>query len=124
APPVTSAPSSPASSVQYGRAHQGPAVPAPAGLALTPCQLEHPERISSVTAECGVLSVAENPARPEGRRIGLYVARVPAINKHKSADPGWRRPPSTPPSLRRSREFIAIATSCSSISGARVARMP
>ncbi|HWG32042.1 MAG TPA: alpha/beta hydrolase [Steroidobacteraceae bacterium] len=77
ASPVTAAP--PAS--------HGPPVPAPAGLALTPCQLQHPERIASVTAECGVLSVPENPARPEGRRIGLYVARVPAINKHKSADP-------------------------------------
>src|SRR5690348_13103637 len=68
-------------------ARYGPAVTRSAGLALTACQLEHPERISSVTAECGVLSVPENPARPAGRRIGLSVARVPATNKHKSADP-------------------------------------
>jgi len=59
----------------------------PAGLTLTPCQLEHPERLISVSAECGVLSVPENPAQPAGRSIGLYVARVPAINKHKRADP-------------------------------------
>lgn len=68
-------------------APDGPAVPGPAGLTLRPCQLEHPEHIASVTAECGVLDVPENPARPQGRRIGLYVARVPATNKHKSADP-------------------------------------
>ena len=83
APPVTAA--SPVTAAPP--ASHGPPVPAPVGLALTPCQLQHPERIASVTAECGVLSVPENPARPEGRRIGLYVARVPAINKHKSADP-------------------------------------
>jgi len=64
-----------------------PNAPRPAGLTLTPCQLEHPEHISSIAAECGVLSVPENPARPEGRRIGLYVARVPAINRDKRADP-------------------------------------
>lgn len=58
-----------------------------AGLTLTSCQLEHPERILSVTAECGELSVPEDPALPQGRRIGLYVARVPAINRRKRPDP-------------------------------------
>ena len=65
----------------------GPSVPAPARLTLTPCRLEHPEQISSVAAECGALNVAENPAKPEGRSIGLYVARVPAINREKRKDP-------------------------------------
>ena len=65
----------------------GPSVPAPARLTLTPCRLEHPEQISSVAAECGALNVAENPAKPEGRSIGLYVARVPAINREKRRDP-------------------------------------
>jgi pimeloyl-ACP methyl ester carboxylesterase len=64
-----------------------PPVPAPARLTLTPCQLEHPEHINSVEAECGVLRVPENPAKPGGRTIGLYVARVPAINREKRRDP-------------------------------------
>jgi pimeloyl-ACP methyl ester carboxylesterase len=63
-----------------------PIVPGPAGLTLTPCQLQHPQHILSMTAECGVLRVPENPARPRGRMIGLYVARVSAINKQKRAD--------------------------------------
>ncbi len=67
-------------------ASDGPA-PTPAGLTLTPCQLEHPEHILSVSAECGELSVPENPAQPAGRKINLYVARVAAINKHKRSDP-------------------------------------
>jgi pimeloyl-ACP methyl ester carboxylesterase len=62
-------------------------VPATARLTLAPCQPEHPEHIASVTAECGVLSVPENRDRPGGRRISLYVARVPAINRRKRPDP-------------------------------------
>jgi pimeloyl-ACP methyl ester carboxylesterase len=31
--------------------------------------------------------VPENPAKPEGRRIGLHVARVPAVNRRKLPDP-------------------------------------
>jgi pimeloyl-ACP methyl ester carboxylesterase len=62
-------------------------VPAPARLTLTPCQLEHPEHLTSVTGECGTLSVPENPDRPDGRQITLYVARVPATNKSKRTDP-------------------------------------
>ena len=62
-------------------------VPAAARLTLTPCRLENPEHIGSVTAECGVLAVPENPDRPQGRQISLYVARVPAINRRKRPDP-------------------------------------
>ena len=60
---------------------------AAAGLALTACQLEHPAHLATLPAECGELLVPENPIRPAGRRIGLYVARVPAINRRKRADP-------------------------------------
>jgi pimeloyl-ACP methyl ester carboxylesterase len=59
----------------------------PPTLTLTSCQLEDPAKISVVTAECGDLSVPENPADPGGRHIKLRVARVPAINRHKQADP-------------------------------------
>ena len=65
------------------------AAPAPAAagtLALNPCQITHPLRLTVVAAECGVLEVAENPAAPGGRRIGLHVARVAAINRRKQAD--------------------------------------
>ena len=57
------------------------------GLALSACELEHPLRLSALPAECGVLSVAENPHDPSGRHIGLHVARVPAISRRKQADP-------------------------------------
>jgi len=61
------------------------AVPPP--LTLTPCELEHPLRLTTVAAECGVLVVPENPALPGGRTIGLRVARVPAISRRKHPDP-------------------------------------
>jgi pimeloyl-ACP methyl ester carboxylesterase len=59
----------------------------PAPLALTSCQIEDPARVSVVPAECGDLSVPENPADPNGRRISLRVSRVPAINRRKQPDP-------------------------------------
>ncbi|MBV9316815.1 MAG: hypothetical protein JOZ34_05070, partial [Gammaproteobacteria bacterium] len=60
---------------------------AAAGLTLTPCQIEHPLRLSVLAAECGVLQVPENPAAPEGRQIGLRIARVAAISRRKQPDP-------------------------------------
>src|SRR6516225_3590190 len=56
-------------------------------LVLTPCELEHPLRLSVLAAECGVLKVPENPQQPEGRQIGLRVARVAAISRRKQPDP-------------------------------------
>ncbi|HUE47836.1 MAG TPA: alpha/beta fold hydrolase [Steroidobacteraceae bacterium] len=56
------------------------------GLVLSACELEHPLRFTVVAAECGVLSVAENPQDPAGRHIALHVARVPAISRRKQAD--------------------------------------
>ncbi len=68
-----------------------PAAPAAAGavapLVLSPCELEHPLELTLVPAECGTLLVAENPENPAGRRIALYVVRVPAISRRKRADP-------------------------------------
>ena len=56
-------------------------------LVLTPCELEHPLRLSVLAAECGVLRVPENPQDPGGRQIGLRIARVAAINRRKQPDP-------------------------------------
>ena len=58
-----------------------------AALALVPCRIEHSSRTGSWPAECGTLAVPENPKLPAGRQIRLYVARVPAINRRKRADP-------------------------------------
>src|SRR5215831_695012 len=56
-------------------------------LVLTPCEIEHPLRLSVLPAECGVLKVPENPQQPGSRQIGLHVARVAAISRRKQPDP-------------------------------------
>ncbi|HVN46213.1 MAG TPA: alpha/beta hydrolase [Steroidobacteraceae bacterium] len=56
-------------------------------LTLTPCEIEHPLRLTVIAAECGVLRVPENPAAPGGRQIGLHIARVAAISRRKQPDP-------------------------------------
>jgi pimeloyl-ACP methyl ester carboxylesterase len=56
-------------------------------LMLTPCELEHPLRLAVFAAECGVLSVPENPQDAAGRKIRLHIARVPAISRRKQPDP-------------------------------------
>jgi pimeloyl-ACP methyl ester carboxylesterase len=66
-----------------------PPAPAAAGPAIrfAPCQLEHPLHLSLTAAECGTLSVPENPHAPGGRQIELQVARVAAISRDKQPDP-------------------------------------
>ena len=56
-------------------------------LPLHECRLEHPLKITSVAARCGVLQVAENPQEPSGRMIGLHVAVVPALNRRSRSAP-------------------------------------
>jgi len=56
-------------------------------LALTSCELEDASKVAIVQAQCGNLSVPENPAEPGGRHISLRVARIPAINRRKEPDP-------------------------------------
>ena len=47
-------------------------------IAFTPCTLAPQSGAAGVEAQCGTLSVAENPALPDGRRIALHIAWVPA----------------------------------------------
>lgn len=64
-----------------------PAQPPASAVRFAPCELADPQGITSVTAECGRVSVPEDYARPEGRKIELFVARVAALSRRKSADP-------------------------------------
>ena len=59
----------------------------PERLALSPCELHEANDLTLIEAQCGRLSVPENPAAPDGRRIALRVARVPAISTRKRPDP-------------------------------------
>jgi pimeloyl-ACP methyl ester carboxylesterase len=56
-------------------------------LPLHECRLEHPLKLSSVAARCGVLAVPEDPEAPAGRKVDLFVAVVPALNRRASAAP-------------------------------------
>jgi pimeloyl-ACP methyl ester carboxylesterase len=59
----------------------------PPKLALKPCRLEHPARMLALSAECASVTVPENYEQPNGRKIDLFVARVPAISLNKKPDP-------------------------------------
>ncbi len=61
------------------RAHAAP-------LAMEDCRLSSPW-LPAVAAQCATLTVAENPAEPEGRQIDLFVARVPSLNATPRPDP-------------------------------------
>jgi len=58
-----------------------------ASLDLQPCRLEHPYGLGSVAARCGRLAVPEDYGRPDGTRIELAVAVVPAIAAKAKPDP-------------------------------------
>lgn len=65
----------------------GQAAPAPgAALELEDCQLSGPFGLRHVEARCGTLAVPENPADPNGRRIELFVAVVPADSPNPLPD--------------------------------------
>ena len=57
--------------------------PASRSLALTECRLPR----LSVTAQCGELSVPEDRTRPDGRKIGIFVAVLPANTVAPRSDP-------------------------------------
>ena len=50
------------------------------GMTLEPCRLRGGSGMTSVAAECGTLTVPEDPQAPDGAQIDLFVARLPAIN--------------------------------------------
>ena len=60
--------------------------PTPA-LELTPCRLDGGAGQPRISASCGHLSVAENPAAPQGRTVELFVARVAARSPNPRPDP-------------------------------------
>ncbi|MFM1887021.1 MAG: hypothetical protein RL026_2178 [Pseudomonadota bacterium] len=64
----------------------GAATPAP-GLSFSPCQLEHPQQLLSLSAQCATLDVPEDRSQPEGRRLQLAVFRMPAVTRKPAADP-------------------------------------
>lgn len=56
-------------------------------LGFETCELVVPGTPLSTVAQCGWLSRAENPAEPDGRRIDIRVARVPARGRTSEPDP-------------------------------------
>ncbi len=65
----------------------GPLTSVGVGPKLSPCELEQPQRLTVVAADCGELTVPEDLAQPSGRKIRLAFARVPAISRRKQPDP-------------------------------------
>ncbi|MEA3107414.1 MAG: hypothetical protein QOI88_2019 [Gammaproteobacteria bacterium] len=61
--------------------------PSPALSPMQECRLEHPLRIASVAARCGILKVAEDPAHADGATIDLRIAVVSALNRRAAAAP-------------------------------------
>jgi len=61
--------------------------PDEATLAMETCELVVPGTPLSSVGQCGWLDVAENPDQPEGRRIRIRVARIPARDRVVEPDP-------------------------------------
>ena len=55
-------------------------------LEFKPCSLSAPFAGEAIAAQCTTLQVAENPAAPTGRRIGLKIAWIPA-DREDAAEP-------------------------------------
>jgi pimeloyl-ACP methyl ester carboxylesterase len=59
----------------------------PPPLALHECRLEHPLRLASMAARCGMLKVPLDRTNPGGAGVELSVAIVPALNRRTAAPP-------------------------------------
>jgi len=57
------------------------------GIELQTCELLVPGTPLSTVGECGWLEVAENPEQPDGRKIQVRVARIPARGRVAEPDP-------------------------------------
>lgn len=58
-----------------------------ASLSLEPCRIDGGSALGTAKANCGTLTVAENPSEPDGNQIDLYVALVPALSVNPEPDP-------------------------------------
>ncbi len=56
-------------------------------LRLEPCRIADADRLVSTAARCASFEVAENPDEPQGKRIRLAVAVVPAVATQARPDP-------------------------------------
>lgn len=50
-------------------------------LSFTPCTLTAPYLTTNVEAQCTTYEVAEDPAKPDGRKVALNIAWLPATNE-------------------------------------------
>jgi pimeloyl-ACP methyl ester carboxylesterase len=57
------------------------------GLVLETCELAVPGTALSTVGECGWMEAAENPDDPDGRKIKVRVARIPARGRVAEPDP-------------------------------------
>ena len=56
-------------------------------ITLQECRLEHPLRLASLAARCGILRVAEDRSHLRIPTIELNLAVVPALNRRSAAAP-------------------------------------
>jgi pimeloyl-ACP methyl ester carboxylesterase len=70
-----------------GADDEGDGEPGAGDIELNPCELTLAGTGLTAEAECGFMEVAENPAEPDGRRIMLHLARVPATSRSVEPDP-------------------------------------
>jgi pimeloyl-ACP methyl ester carboxylesterase len=62
------------------------AASAAGAVEFAPCELRGSGGLGRVAAECGQLNVAEDPDRPDGPRLNLYVARIRALAANPAPD--------------------------------------
>lgn len=56
-------------------------------IALADCRITAGPRYPSIKARCGTLTRPEDPSRPDGKRLDLHVAVVPALSLEPAPDP-------------------------------------
>jgi pimeloyl-ACP methyl ester carboxylesterase len=64
-----------------------PAIEAQPLIGLEPCRIADLEGLTSTAARCGRLEVPEDPADPQGPKIRLAIAVVPAVATRAKPDP-------------------------------------
>jgi pimeloyl-ACP methyl ester carboxylesterase len=69
-----------------GQPEATPSVDGPT-VSLEDCTLAAPDSDSQMDAQCGTLTVFENPDTQTGRQIGLHIAVIPAVSRNPAPDP-------------------------------------